>query len=114
MTIKSILLTATLALASLTLASAKSYDLSFSNDVQVGNVHLKAGQYSLKLEGSTAIFTNAENYKSFSAPVKVDTGAKKFDATIVYFDETGTTERITTIELGGSKTTLEFGEKATQ
>jgi len=114
MTIKSILLTATLALASLTMASAKSYDISLSNNVQVGNVQLKAGQYSLKVEGGSAIFTDVQSAKSFTAPVKVDTGSKKFNATMVDTDKNGSTETITSIELGGSKTTLQFGQKTAQ
>ena len=114
MTMKSILFTATLALATLTMASAKSYEISLQNNVQAGNVQLKAGQYSLKVEGSNAIFTDVQSAKSFTAPVKVDTGSKKFNVTMVDTDKTGATESIKSIELGGSKTTLEFGDKATQ
>lgn len=110
MTIKSILFTATLALATLTVASAKSYEINLSSAVHVGGVELKPGQYSLKIQGNNAIFTEVETAKSFTAPVKVDNGTKRFGVTMVDTSKSSNGPAIKTIELGGSKTTLDFGE----
>ncbi len=104
MTTKSILLIGTLALASI--ASAKSYDIVLSAPAKAGNLQLAAGEYSLKVKGTTAVFTNVETGKSFSAPVKVQDTGKKHENTAV--DTNG--NKITTIELGGSSTDLQLGE----
>jgi hypothetical protein len=110
MRIKSLLFAGTLALASLTMVYAKSYDISLSGPVQAGNVQLKAGQYTLKIKGSSAVFTDLEDGKSYTAPVKVDQGTQKFDVTAVQTDTKGATTQIKSIELGGSTTTLKFGD----
>jgi hypothetical protein len=104
MTSKSLLLIGTLALAGI--ASAKSYDIVLSAPAKAGSVQLAAGEYSLKVQGSNAIFTNVETGKSVTAAVKVENGAKKFEQTAV--DSTG--NQIKSIELGGSNTMLELGE----
>lgn len=111
MTIKSILFTAALAAATVTMASAKSYDVVFSDPVMAGNLHLQAGQYSLKVEGSNAIFTDQKTYHSFTAPIKkVDNAPKKFDETMVDTNKKGNVDLIQSIDLGGSNRILEFGD----
>ncbi len=57
-----------------------------------------------------AVFTSAETSKSFTAPVKVQTAAKKYDETSVDTANKNGSEKIISIELGGSDTELEFGE----
>jgi len=110
MTTKSLLLTGTLVLASFSLGYAKSYDLIFSTPVKAGNVDLAPGEYSLKLKGNTAIFTNVDTDKAYIAPVKIENAGKKFEATAVETtDQTGTSQ-IQKIQLGGSENELEFGE----
>jgi hypothetical protein len=104
MTSKSLLLIGTLALAGI--ASAKSYDIVLSSPQKAGSIQLAAGEYSLKVQGSNAIFTNVETGKSVTAPVKVENATKKFEQTAV--DSTG--DQIKSIELGGSNTMLELGE----
>ena len=105
---KSILLTASLALASL--AFGKSYDIVLSTPTQVGSVTLTAGQYSLKVVNGNAVFTNLDSAKTFTAPAKLQTADHKFDATAVDTAKQGSSEKIQKIELGGSNTELEFGE----
>jgi hypothetical protein len=105
---KSLLLTATLGLASL--AFGKSYDIVLSTPTQAGALQLKAGEYSLKVVNGQAVFTNVENAKSFTAPVKVQNGDKKYDSTAVDTASQNGTEKIQTIELGGSNMQLQFGE----
>jgi hypothetical protein len=110
MTIKSLLITGALAVASLSIASAKSYDIVLSAPTQVANVQLKAGEYSLKLEGNNAVFTAVESGKSFTAPAKVTAGTQKFDQTAVGTDRKADVDHIQSIELGGTKTTIEFNQ----
>jgi hypothetical protein len=106
---KKLALVGVLALSCLSIASAKSYELTLSGPTKAGNVQLKPGQYRLKIDGSNAIFTELENDKSFTVPVKVDTtGTKKFDTTRVDATKDNGTDVIQDIELGGSKTKVEF------
>ena len=98
-----------LAVCSLTIASAKNYELTLSSLTKVGSVQLKAGQYTLKVTGTNAVFTDVETAKSFTTAVKVENGDKKFDTTRVDASKEGGTDVVKDIELGGSKTKLDFG-----
>jgi hypothetical protein len=98
-----------LAVCSLTIVSAKSYELTLSSVTKVGSVQLKAGQYTLKVTGNNAVFTDVETAKSFTTPVKIETTDTKFDTTRVDASKDGGTDVVKDIELGGSKTKLEFG-----
>jgi hypothetical protein len=107
---KSLLLTGALALASLSIASAKSYDIVLSESAQAGTVQLSPGEYKVKLDGTNAIFTNVETGKSVTTPVKVENTGKKHDETAVDSTHASGTNKLQAIELGGSDTTIEFGE----
>lgn len=107
---KSILLTGVLALVSLPLLSAKTYDIILSAPSQAGPLQLPAGEYKVKLEGTNAIFTNVDNGKKFTAPVKLETAPAKFDETAVESTTQNGTAHIKAIELGGSNTQVEFGD----
>ena len=104
------LLIATLALSSLAMAGPKSYAIRFDNPVMAGNVQLQAGEYKVKVEGGNAIFTNVDNQKQFTAPVKTETAPQKFDATATETKKLGNNEQLEYIEIGGSNTKLAFGE----
>ncbi len=108
MNIKSLLFIGTLTLAGI--ASAKSYDIVLSAPAKAGSVQLAAGEYSLKVEGSNAVFTNVETGKKITAPVKLQNASKKFEQTAVDSDHQNGTDVIKDIELGGSSTMLEMGE----
>jgi|ERR1700722_6390914 hypothetical protein len=98
-----------LAVCSLTIASAKNYELTLSSLTKVGTVQLKPGQYTLKVTGANAVFTDVETAKTFTTAVKVENSDKKFDTTRVDASKEGGTDVVKDIELGGSKTKLEFG-----
>ena len=106
---KSLILIGLVALFSL-IASAKTYDIALSNRTVAGNVQLAPGPYHLKVTGNTATFTDMNNFKKFTAPVKVEQVSKKFDQTTVDSHNQNGTDHIQKIELGGSKTELDFGE----
>src|SRR6516164_4127814 len=99
---------AALALSSLTIVNAKSYDIILSSLTKAGNITLKPGQYKLKVDGTTATFIDVNNSKSFTTPVKVETTEKKFEDTRVQSVKDGGTDKIEEIDLGGTKTKLGF------
>jgi hypothetical protein len=99
-----------LALCSLTIAIAKNYELTLSSTTKVGNLELKPGQYTLKVQGDKAIFTFVDNAKQFTTTVKVENTDQKFETTRVDANKNGNVDVVKDIELGGSKTRLQFGE----
>ena len=99
---------AALAISSLTVVSAKTYEIILSGPTKAGSVQLKPGQYKLKVDGSNATFTEVNSSKSYTTPVKVETTEKKFQDTRVQSTKDGETDKIQEIDLGGSKTKLGF------
>ena len=108
MTTKSILLTTTLVLAGI--ANAKSYTIMLSAPAKAGSVRLAAGQYSIKVQDSNAIFTNVQSGKNFTTAAKTETSDKKFDVTAVVTDSKDSDNNITSVELGGSQTKIQLGD----
>ena len=107
---KSLLLAGLLCLSSLVFASAKTYSISFDSAAKAGSVQLAKGNYTVQVEGDKAVFTD-QHHKSFSVAVKLDTGTgKKFENTSVEATHQDGTEVIKMIHLGGSTTTIEFGD----
>jgi len=109
---KSLLLVGLLTFSSLVFA-AKSYDLTFVTPTKVAGIELGKGSYTVHLEGDKAIFKGA-HAKEVAVPVKVAAdAAKKYDYTTVESSKKGGEDAIKLIHLGGSKTTLEFGDEGT-
>jgi hypothetical protein len=104
---KKLILTGVLCLSTLGILSAKSYDITLTNPTQAGDVQLKAGDYRMKVEGGTAVFTDVNSNKQFSVPVKVENSDSKFSDTAVITTNQGGVDRIQEIDLGGSHTKLE-------
>jgi hypothetical protein len=98
-----------LALSTISIASAKSYDITLTVPAKVGSAQLSAGEYKVTVDGTNVVFTNRDTAKQVSATAKIDTVEKKYDVTAVDTTKNGTEEQINAIELGGSKTKLEFG-----
>ena len=110
MTAKSLLIVGALGLASLGIASAKSYDFTLSAPAMAGNQELKPGAYKVKVEGSQAVFTDVQTSKTWTATVKIENGAQKFGETVVETTQQSDMAHIDAIDLGGSNTKLEFGQ----
>ena len=108
MTKRLLLLLGVLAMSILSIASAKSYNIAFTSPTKVGSAQLPAGDYTLKVEGSNAVFTNVDSNKSFTAPIKIENADKKYAATSIKTTQEGNAQHIEGIELGGSTTTLVF------
>jgi hypothetical protein len=110
MTAKSLLIVGALTLSSLGIASAKSFDVVLSSPTMAGTTELKPGEYRLKVEGSQAVFTEAQGSKSFTVPVKVESADRKFGQTAVESTNQNGMDNIHSIDLAGSNTRLEFGQ----
>jgi hypothetical protein len=108
MTKRSLLLLGVLAMSILSIASAKSYNIAFTSPTMVGSAQLPAGEYTLKVDGTNAVFTNVDSNKSVTAPVKIETGDKKYNVTSVETTVQGDAQHIDDIYLGGSTTKLDF------
>ncbi len=109
MTKKSLLFLGTLALAAVAFAGPKSYNILLIAPTQAGANQLAAGEYRVQVQGSNAVFTNVENRHSFVAPVTVAT-TQKHEVTAVETKTDAGSARLTSIDLGGSSETLQFGE----
>lgn len=105
MNAKSLLIVGALTLASIGVASAKSYDVILSAPAMAGSTALKPGEYKVKVQGSEAVFTD-QSSKSFSIPVKVENANKKFDYTSIESTNNGGMDTIKSIDLADSNTRL--------
>jgi hypothetical protein len=105
---KSFVLGIVLSLSSVMFAGTKSYQVVFTSAAKVGSVKLAPGEYTVKVDGSNAVFTNNSNSKKFTAPVKVENVTKKHQVTAVDSTKEADGETVKAIELGGSTTTLTF------
>jgi hypothetical protein len=114
MTKKSLFLVGFVSACSLALAGAKSYSVSFDQPAVVGTAQLAPGEYRLKVENGTATFTDVRTSKSVSTPVKVETATQKFARTAVDSFTEANGERVASIQLGGSTTTVEFAAETAQ
>jgi hypothetical protein len=108
MKLRTFLLTAALAIMTLSIASAKTYDIMLSQPTKAGNLQLKAGEYRLTVNGTKAVFTDVQTTKSFTTDVKVTNSDTKFGDTKIDSSSEGSTSVIKDIELGGSKTKIDF------
>jgi hypothetical protein len=103
---KSLLFVGLLTFSSMMFAAAKSYTLTITAPTKVGSAQLAKGNYTMRVEGDKAIFTD-EKSKKVSVPVKLETGTgKKFEFTST--ESSG--DAIKLIHLAGSTTTVEFGD----
>ena len=108
MTKRTLLLLGVLAMAILPVASAKSYSIAFPSLTRVGSAQLPAGDYTLKVEGANAVFTNVDSNKTVTTPVKVENADKKYAVTSVETTQEGDAQHVKDIQLGGSTTKLDF------
>jgi len=108
MTMKSLLCVAVLGLSSSAFASAKSYDVVLYNPVKAGSTQLKAGDYTVRVKGDSAVFTAANGGKTYTIPVKLDSSGPKNDSTAAVVDGLDGSAVLKSIRIGGSNVTLEF------
>jgi hypothetical protein len=97
-----------LAVCTLAIGSAKSYDLHLLNPTKAGNLELKPGEYRVKVEGNNVIFTDVNSSRKFTTPAKIEEVERKFEQTRMETTKQGDTDVLREIDLGGSRTKLEF------
>ena len=98
------------AVLGLALASAKSYNMTLSVPMSAGNTELKAGNYEVSVKGQNVVISGWKTENSI--PVRVETGAKRYEATSVKYKTENGKKQIYEIQLGDSKTKLIFVEAA--
>ncbi len=108
MKLKTLVLAAVLAIFTMSLAIAKTYDVAFASTTKAGSIQLKAGQYRMSVSGNKVTFTAVDTQKSVSTDVKVETTDTKFNDTRVDTTNEGGTPVVKDIELGGSKVKIDF------
>jgi hypothetical protein len=97
------------AVLGLSLASAKSYEISVDTVSKVGDIQLQPGAYKVTLDGSKVKFTDENSGKSVEATGTVETTAKsKFDATSVETEQKNGATVVHEIDLGGTRTNIKF------
>jgi len=83
-------------------SAASSYKVTLPSDLSAGGVLLKAGEYTLTLEGKQAVLKRGK--ESFQIPAIVEKNDKKFEETIL--ETTGST--IQSIDLRGTDMKIMF------
>lgn len=108
MKLKSLFLAGVLSVFTMSIAMAKTYDVALVSPTKAGSLQLKAGQYRMSVSGNKVTFTDVTTQKSLTTEVKVENVDQKFNDTRVNTANEGGTPVVKDIELGGSKTKLDF------
>lgn len=95
------------AVAGLSVAAAKSFDVTFTSPAVLGSMEVPAGQYQLKLDGSKVTLINS-NGKKMEADATVQAMPTKFSETTVQSKHVDGKDLVDEIQLGGTKTALDF------
>lgn len=107
-TMKSLILAAALGLASMTFASAATYNLTLAAPTKAGSVNLDPGAYQLRYDGHIAYFTNVETNKSVMVVPQRDSSLAPYDRTKIELKDEAGSQRMESIELENSNNKLEF------
>ena len=96
------------AVFSLSIAGAKTFEITLDSAVKAGSVELKPGKYNLVLmEDSKVRFTSA-NGQTLETNAKLSTADKKFPSTQIDLKQMNGADHINEIDLGGTKTKIQF------
>jgi hypothetical protein len=96
-----------LALASLSFAGTKRYDVTFGAPAVLGPMQVESGQYKLSFEGSKVTLVSDAG-KTFETTATVQTSEKKFSETVVHSKRVDGKDLVDEIQIGGTKTALDF------
>ena len=92
----------------LSVAGAKTFEITLDTAAKAGSVELKPGKYNLVLmEDSKVRFTNA-NGQALETSAKMSTVEKKFSSTQIDLKQGNGAAQINEIDLGGTKTKIQF------
>jgi hypothetical protein len=106
--LKSAILASALGLSSLTFASAATYDVVLTQPATVGSTKLAPGSYKINIDGGIATFRNVKTNESVILLVRKGVGNKTFERTVLQLKEENGTERLHSMELEDSASTVEF------
>jgi hypothetical protein len=97
------------ALLGLSLASAKSYEISVDTAAKAGDVQLQPGLYKVSVDGSKVKFTSENSGKSVETNATIESNGKtKFEATALETEQLKGVNTIHEIDLGGTPTKIKF------
>lgn len=96
--------------ASLALAGGggSTYNITLSERSVVAGKELKPGDYKVEVTGDRAMIKGGS--QSVETTVSVHGGDKKFSRTAVRYDNADGKYRLDQVQVGGTKTTLVFGQ----
>ena len=97
-----------LALTSISFAGQKHYDVTFGAPAVLGDMEVQSGQYQLSFDGSKVTLTSVSSHKTFETTATVQTSEKKYNDTIVQSRRENGKDFVKEIQLGGTKTALDF------
>ena len=83
-------------LAASVASAASSYKVTLPSDLFAGDVQLKAGEYTMTLEGKQAVFKKGK--ESIQIPAIVEKNDKKFMVTVLELNGA----KIQSIDIGGT------------
>ena len=95
------------ALLGVMLVCAKSYTINISDPATAGGTQLKPGEYRIKLDGAQVVLLDNAG-KRIDTTAKIETAEHKFDQTSISVSKADGTNRIISIQLGGSTNRLVF------
>src|ERR1041384_5843744 len=98
------------AAAGLSIAAARSYDIRLASLATIGTAQVEPGDYTLKLNANTITLVDTSNGKTVETNAKVESVDKKFSHTAVLSKKVNGTDHIDEIQLGGTKTKVEFNQ----
>lgn len=92
----------------LSVASAKTFEITLDTAAKAGSVELKPGRYSLVLMSDTMVRFTSANGQALETSAKMSTVEKKFSSTQIDLKQNNGTALIDEIDLGGTKTKIQF------
>ena len=97
------------AVLGLSLASAKTYEISVDTVSKVNDLQLQPGLYKVSVVGSKVKFTDENSGKSVETTATVESNGKsKFDATALETEQNKGVNTIHEIDLGGTTNKVKF------
>ena len=96
------------AVMGLSVASAKSYQVTLDNSYKVGSVTLKPGRYAVAVDASKVRFRDLSSGKSTETEGKLVNSEKRFSDTSINSSKDGAVIEIHEINLGGTASKIVF------
>jgi hypothetical protein len=95
------------AIAGLSFAASKKYEVVFSSPAVLGPMEVESGHYMLSYDGPKVTLVNESTRKSFETTATVQTSPTKYSETTIESTRDGDKLKVKQIHLAGT-TTLDF------